>query len=174
MAKIDDIYKEVDDFGLISSSEAAELGMSRAEIVQQAKRGKLVRVARGVYRMPVWPFQPEAPYAIAVKSAGAGAFLYGESVVALLNLAPTDPTKMWLGSPRRCRRNLGPGVTVRRVVNVTPVYLEGVACQPLPEAILAASLTMGVQWALGAAKEALTQGRILQYEFEQMEVELAR
>ena len=48
MAKIDDIYEGVDDFGLITSSEAAKLGMSNAELVQQAKAGKLVRVARGV------------------------------------------------------------------------------------------------------------------------------
>ena len=71
MAKIDDIYEAVDDFGLITSAEAAELGMSRAEMVQQEKLGKLVRVARGVYRMPIWPSQPQAPYAIAVKAAGA-------------------------------------------------------------------------------------------------------
>ena len=47
MAKIDDIYEAVDDFGLITSAEAAELGMSGAEMVQQEKLGKLVRVARG-------------------------------------------------------------------------------------------------------------------------------
>ncbi len=112
MAKIDDIYEAVDDFGLITSAEAAELGMSRAEMVQQEKLGKLVRVARGVYRMPIWPSQPQAPYAIAVKAAGEEAFLCGESVVALLGLVPTDPTRMRLASPRRCRRNLGPGVTL--------------------------------------------------------------
>ena len=58
MTKIDDIYEAVDDFGLITSAEAAELGMSRAEMVQQERLGKLVRVARGVYRMPIWPSQP--------------------------------------------------------------------------------------------------------------------
>ena len=35
MAKIDLIYEAVDDFGLITSAEAADLGMSRAEMVQQ-------------------------------------------------------------------------------------------------------------------------------------------
>lgn len=61
MAKIDDIYEAVDDFGLITSAEAAELGMSRAEMVQQEKLGKLVRVARGVY--------PHAHLAIAAAGA---------------------------------------------------------------------------------------------------------
>ena len=120
MAKIDDIYKAVDDFGLITSAEAAKLGMSRAEMIRQEKLGKLVCVARGVYRMPIWPSQPQAPYAIAVKAAGEGAFLCGESVVTLLGLAPTDPTKMRLASPRRCRRNLGPGVTLERMDGTAP------------------------------------------------------
>ena len=39
MAKIEDMYEAVDDFGLITSAEAAELGMPRAEMVQQEKLG---------------------------------------------------------------------------------------------------------------------------------------
>ena len=67
MTITDKIYEAVDDFGLITSAEAQEIGVSNAELVQQERRGKLVRVARGVYRMPVWPYQEAAPYAIAVK-----------------------------------------------------------------------------------------------------------
>ena len=53
MTIIDDIYGDVDDFGLITSSEAKELGVPNTELVQQARRGKLVRVGRGVYRVAV-------------------------------------------------------------------------------------------------------------------------
>lgn len=162
MAKIDNIYNAVDDFGLITSAEAAELGMSGAELVQQADRGKLIRVGRGVYRMPVWPFQKEAPYAIAVRSAGEGAFLYGESVVALLELAPTDPSKMWVGVPKRTRRDLGSGVKLVQAKNVNPVWLEGVPCQPVAEAIEYAVVTMGWDRAMQAAEEAFRQGYIFE------------
>ena len=51
MAKIDGIYNEVDDFGLITSAEARELGVSNAELVQQAHRRKLQRMSRSVYRV---------------------------------------------------------------------------------------------------------------------------
>ena len=98
MAIIDDIYANVDDFGLITSAEAKGLGVSNAELAQQARRGKLVRVARGVYRMPIWPYQEAAPYAIAVKAAGQRSYLFGESVVALLGLAPTNPSAMYAKS----------------------------------------------------------------------------
>lgn len=173
MAKIDDIYDAVDDFGLITSAEAAEVGMSKAETVQQERLGKLVRVARGVYRVPVWPSQPQAPYAIAVKAAGKDAFLYGESVVALLGLAPTDPSKIWLASPKRCRRDLGPGVVVKRVNGAVPVLLEGIACQPVSDAIVAAAQTMGAERAAGAARSALAQGFVTCVDADRIEKELA-
>ena len=51
MAIIDKIYDAVDDFGMITSAEARKLGLSSTELVQQSRRGKLVRVARGVYRI---------------------------------------------------------------------------------------------------------------------------
>lgn len=173
MAKIDLIYEAVDDFGLITSAEAADLGMSRAEMVQQEKLGKLVRVARGVYRMPIWPSQPQAPYAIAVKAAGEDAFLYGESVVALLGLAPTDPAKIRLASPKRCRRDLGPGVTMKHVTRTRPVHLEGIACQPIPDAIEAAVQTMGPLRAVNALRKALEEGYITQDEANRVEKELS-
>ena len=168
MAKIHDIYQAVDDFGLITSAEARQLGMSNAELVQQAHMGKLERVAQGVYRMPVWPFQEQAPYAIVVKAAGEGAFLYGESVVALLKLAPTNPAKMWVASPRRVRRRIGEGVRLVHAVGVQPVYFDGVACQPLCEAIISAAATMGTARAIEAAQAAQIQGFITADEFEQL------
>ncbi|NLH91168.1 MAG: type IV toxin-antitoxin system AbiEi family antitoxin domain-containing protein [Atopobium sp.] len=57
MAKIDDIYSAADDYGLVTSTDARALGVCDAEVVQYAARGRLERVARGVYRVPVWPYQ---------------------------------------------------------------------------------------------------------------------
>jgi predicted transcriptional regulator of viral defense system len=172
MAKIDDIYDSVDDFGLVTSAEAAELGMSNAELVQQARMGRLVRVARGVYRMPVWPSQPAAPYAVAVRAAGEGACLYGESVAALLGLAPTDPAKIWVAVPRRTRRDLGRGVRLVLAPGIEPVWYEGVACQPVAGALVAAATTMGRPRALEAAREALRLGYVAAAEADRIEREL--
>ena len=173
MAKIDEIYAAVDDFGLITSAEAAELGMSNAEMVQQAAMGKLERVGRGVYRMPVWPFQKGAPYAIAVKSAGDGAFLYGESVIALLELAPTDPAKMWVAVPKRIRRNLGAGTKLVKAAGIPPTWIEGIPCQPVAEAIASAIGTIGPQRARQAAREALRLGYIDDSDMAEIEARCA-
>lgn len=175
MAIIDKIYDAVDDFGMITSAEARELGLSSTELVQQARRGKLVRVARGVYRMPVWPQQEAAPYALAVKAAGTSARLSGESVVALLKLAPTDPSRVHVSAPGRNRRNLGKGVRVTPCAADAPVaYYEGVACQPAADAIRQAARTMGPSRAADAAREALRQGYLTKTEAEDLLEELKR
>ncbi len=173
MAKIDKVYEAVDDYGLVTSVEASCLGMTKAEVVQQARKGKLVRVARGVYRVPVWPSQPEAPYAIAVKAVGEDAFLYGESVIALLGLAPTDPSKMWVATPRRCRRNLGADFRVVHVDDSESTWIEGISCQPVAAAISAASRTMGKQRAREAMCNALKRSLITPDEASALEKELA-
>jgi predicted transcriptional regulator of viral defense system len=129
MAKIDDIYEAADDYGLVTSTDARALGICDAEVVQYAARGRLERVARGVYRVPVWPYQELAPYAVAVRAAGECAYLFGESVVALLGLSPTDPRFIWVATARRTRRNLGDGVRLvwrRRPDRVT--WYEGIPC----------------------------------------------
>lgn len=173
MAIIDRIYENVDDFGLITPTEARALGLSGGELVQQARRGKLVRVGRGVYRMPIWPYQDAAPYAIAVKAAGEGAYLYGESVVALLGLAPTDPRRIWVASPNRIRRSLGEGVMIvwRRQPEPTTRY-EGIPCQRAANAITSALPAIGMQRALQAAEAAHAGGYVSAVELESIEKEL--
>lgn len=161
MAKIDDIYDAVDDYGLITSLEARNLGVSNSELVQYATRNKLVRMARGVYRVPVWPYQEHAPYAIAVKAAGPSAYLYGESVVALLALGPTDPRVIWVASPKRIRRHLGGGI--RLVTCSSPhktVLYEGIPCLNAGEALVVALPTMGANRTMKAGIAAERLGYI--------------
>lgn len=169
MAIIDKIYEAVDDFGLITSEEAKRLGVSNVELVQQARRGKLVRVARGVYRMPIWPWQEGSPYAIAVKAAGEGARLSGESVVALLGLAPTRPSVISISSPRRVRRTLGEGVAVSACREDAPtVFYDGIPSQPAYDAIKDASAAIGPSRVKEAAEAARRRGYITRLEAESL------
>lgn len=172
MTKLDDIYDAVDDFGLITSAEAKDLGVSNAELVQLARRGGLVRVGRGVYRMPVWPYQESAPYAIAVKSVGRDAYLYGESVLALLGLAPTDPVHIWAASPSRVRKSLGNIRVADRQPPGNLATYDGVVSQPVKDAIMAAAVTMGNLRASQAAREAERRGYISHDDAQQIERKL--
>ncbi len=173
VAKTDDIYEAVDDFGLITSAEAKALGVSNAELVQLARRGKLERVARGVYRMPVWPYQEAAPYALAVKTVGADAYLYGESVAALLNLIPTDPSRITVATPARVRKTLIGNIRIiSRKSDDNVVRYEGVPSQFVGDALVSASKSIGSDRAMQAANGALNLGYITGQEFGVIEKEL--
>lgn len=187
MTKATRIYDAVDGFGLITSARAAELGMSNAELVQQAHMGRFTRVARGVYRVSVWPPQPEAPYAIAVKAVGDEALLYGESVVALLDLVPTDTSAIWVATPKRVRRTIDisteiirsseaapASVKIIRSREIDPVSIKGIPCQPIADAIISASTTMGINRAREALVEAVHRGYITRVERADTERGFAR
>ncbi|MDD7368618.1 MAG: hypothetical protein SOW20_06255 [Berryella intestinalis] len=187
MTKATRIYDAVDGFGLITSAQAAELGMSNAELVQQARMGRFTRVARGVYRISAWPPQPEAPYAIAVKAVGDEALLYGESVVALLDLAPTDTSEIWVATPKRVRRTIDisaeiilsgetapASVKIIRSREIDPVPIKGIPCQPIADAIISASATMGINRAREALVEAMHRGYITRVERADTERGFAR
>lgn len=174
MGRIDNIYENVDDFGLITSAEARGLGFSNSDLVQFARRGKLERVARGVYRTPVWPYQEEGAYAVAVKAAGEGSFLYGESVVALLGLGVTDPRKLWIGVARRTRRCLGKYVTLVVDESVTPACYCGVPAQPLSDALVTARESMGPSRAMAAANEARRLGYLTAEDHDRVAKEMRK
>ena len=74
-------------------------------------------------------------YAWAVMSVGPGALLYGESVIAMLNLAPTNPTRMFAATPRRTRRKLPNSIKVEwlRGIKPTATY-NGIPCQSAQDA----------------------------------------
>lgn len=161
MSKIDGIYEAADDYGLVTAAQCRELGVPGAELVQLAARGRLERVARGVYRIPSWPYQEALPYAVAAKAAGEGAYLFGESVVALLGLAPTSPRLLWVASERRIRRDLGPGIRlVRRARRDETALYDGILCQAAADAVASAAETMGPGRAAEAAAEAERRGYI--------------
>lgn len=112
----------------------------------RAVRGARQARARGVYRVPVWPYRKQAPYAIPVRATGEGAYLYGESVVALLGLSPTDPRAIRVAAPRRTRRSLGEGV--RLVWRRSPVRVtlhEGISFQEATGAIRGSGDDPGVR-----------------------------
>lgn len=56
--------------------------------MQYAKRGRVEKVGHGLYRLAKWVPGSNGPYAWAVAAVGPDAVLCGESVIAMLELAP--------------------------------------------------------------------------------------
>ena len=95
------------NFGLVSFAEAKGIGVSIRELSRWTKKGRLEKIARGVYRISRFPFSEFDPYATAVATVGPDAFIFGESVLAMLHLVPTNPTSISVASPKRVRKAVG-------------------------------------------------------------------
>ena len=156
------IFEEaIENHGLVTTSMARRMGIVPRTLVDLAYRGRLTRIGQGVYQLVQYAPDGRDPYAQAVALVGDGAFLYGESVIAMLGLAPTDPDRIYVATAKRIRRNLGDGIVVRRVgPECRPVAIEGVPCQKLVDAIRCARETMPVERLRAACAEAVRTGRI--------------
>lgn len=116
MTKFDDLYEvAVDSYGLITSSEAKELGVKPVEMKRYAGTGRLERRGRGVYRLVRWVPTLYDGFAEAVALVGPDAYSHGDAVLALLELAMANPRTVAVASPRRVRRALSGWATLCQV-----------------------------------------------------------
>lgn len=171
MTLYDRIYEiAADNFGLVTSAEAKELGASDKELSRLASSGKLERLGRGVYRIKHHVPEPLDQYAEAVALVGDGSYLFGETVIAMLGLAPTNPTRMTVATPKRVRRNLPPWLkTLRRDDAHDMTMYEGVPSQTVYGAIASCRETMMEDRLLDAVVNAREQGYLTRSEADELE-----
>ena len=137
MAAYDDIYEvAADHHGLITSAQARELGISDKEMSRLASDGRLTRLGYGVYRIKHHVPEQNDPYAVSVTLVGADAYLYGESVLAMHDLCPTDPRYVYVATSRRVRKNLSDDLVVVKTEEVWDVTVyDSIPSQTVAAAI---------------------------------------
>ena len=91
--KYRDLVHEIalDNHGYVTTRAAVEAGVPAVELPKLAARGGMENVAYGLYRVSTVPRSEIDQFAEALLRAGEGAYLYGESVLALLGLADVTP-----------------------------------------------------------------------------------
>ncbi len=170
------IYDEaIGNYGLITVAEAKALGITNATLVKLASRGRLERIAYGVYRVEQYVPNSEGldPYACAVKKVGEEAFLWGPSVLALHHLCPTNPSRIYVATPRRYRRKATNGLVVKDGVGEASVdNYEGIRTQPVAEAILSSQHIIMLNRLLDATRIACERGLVDKERKEQIIKEL--
>lgn len=174
MSYYDDIYDvAVDNHYLFTTADAAEAGIPGIELVKLARRGRLESLSNGVYRLARYVPAESDPYAVAVARAGEGAYLYGESVIALLHLAPTNPDRIFVAVTRRVRKALPPEIRLVRVPagERTTVY-EGVRSQRVARAIAACADSVMPERLELAARRGRAEGYITASEEDELGREL--
>ncbi len=174
MSYYDDIYEfAVDNHYLITTDDATSLGIPPVELAKLAYRGKLENLSRGLYRLSRWVPSESYPYAEAVARVGDGAYLCGESVIALLGLAPTNPAYMLVATPKRTRRTLPASIRLKRARSddATTVY-EGVPSQHIKRAIPEAASSMHGDRLEEAARRANEKGYLLASDYQELKEEM--
>lgn len=168
-------YREIvrgialDHYGYVTTKEAAEAGVPAGELPKLAARGGLENVTYGLYRVPDIPPTAYDQFAEALLRAGEGAYLHGESVLALFGLADVNPRQIKVSVRRRARPKLPPFVELthaKEVVRTT--FYEGLASQPVADAILECCGRVETERLLDAAKQARREGLLTTTEWRRV------
>lgn len=156
-----------DNYGIVTSAQAKQAGISDKEMSAIASRGRIRRLGRGVYKIVDYIPTENDSYAEAVALVGPGSYLFGESVLAMLHLAPTNPTRIFVATPKRVRRNLPAHIRVEPAPpGVVPTLYEGISAEPVAEAIHSCQGRLMPDRLRGAAEEARRQGYLTEEEVE--------
>lgn len=169
--KYREIVREIalDHYGYVTTKEAAEAGVPAVELPKLAARGGLENVAYGLYRVPDVPPTAYDQFAEALLRAGEGAYLHGESVLALFGLADVNPRQVKVAVRRRARPTLPPFVELTQVKGeARTTFYEGLQAQLVADAILECRGRIETARLLDAAKQARGEGLLTTAEWQQV------
>ena len=168
MSYYDDIYElAVDNHGLITTEMAREVGIPAVELAKLAHRGRLENVSRGLYRLARFVPTENDSYAEAVARLGSDAYLFGESVIAMLGLTPTNPSYICVATPHRTRRKLPAYIRTKKPGEGDEVTsYDGIPSQDVAMAVRSAKATMMDERLRDAAEEARRQGYLRHDDYE--------
>lgn len=162
--------------GLVSTEDAAGMGVPAVELRKLAARGALERVGHGLYRVLSAPVTNMDQYAWAVRAVGPSAYLMQDSVLALHDLALVNPARIMVGTPNRIWRDLPPVIrATRRLLPSTSLTVrEGIAQTTVAQAILDCSETIMAERLRVAITDAGRQGLLTSQEQRTLRARLTR
>lgn len=159
------------EYGYVTTKDAAAAGVPAVELRKLAARGALVHVAYGIYRVPDAPGSPFDQFAEALLRAGDGAYLRGDSVLALFGLADVNPRKIRVVARKRTR------ATMPAVMDVTApprgeapmlTRYEGLLAMRVADAILDCRGRIEPGRLLEAARDARREGLVTRAEYAKL------
>lgn len=165
------IVREIalDHYGYVTTREATAAGVPAIELPKLAARGGLENVAYGLYRVPDVTPTAYDQFAEALLRVGEGAYLHGESVLALLGLADVNPRRIKVAVRRRARPTLPPFIELTHVKgDVRTTFYEGLASQSVADAVLECRGHIETKHLLDAVKQARKEGLLTTTEWQRV------
>ncbi len=151
--------------GLVTAAQARALGIADSVLARLTQRGKLERVARGVYRIPYFPADRLSQYREAVLWAHAShgperVALSHETALGVYGLSDVNPSRVHLTVPKhaRLRRRKPKWIVIHRG-DLPPSDVtthEGLPVTTVAKSVLD---VMDVTGRLGLARQAIKDAR---------------
>jgi predicted transcriptional regulator of viral defense system len=150
---------------LVTANQARALGIKDSVLARLTQRGKLERVARGVYRIPYFPAEPLSQYREAVMWARAShgpeqLALSHETALSVYGISDVNPARIHLTVPKRARlRREKPKWIVIHRGDLSPGDVtrhEGLPVTTVAKSVLDLMETTG---RLGLARQAIKDAR---------------
>ena len=160
MGKYQDIVERaIDNYGIVTSAEATAMGVALKDICEWVSNGRLEKVGRGVYRLSQFPMNELCHYAEAVALVGKGSWIWGESVLAMHDLALVNPLYTFVATTKRVRRNLPKWIKVVKVdSDADRDSFDGIPCQNIASVFIEAKGRIMFERLVQAVKEARNRG----------------
>lgn len=169
--KYRDIVLEIalDHYGYVATRDAVEAGIPAGELPKLAARGGLEHVAYGLYRVSDVPPTRYDQFAEALLRVGEGAYLHGESVLALFGLADVNPRQIKVAVRRRARPKLPAFVELTQVRgDVRTTFYEGLESQSVADALLECHGRIETERLVDATQQARAEGLLTTTEWQQV------
>ena len=140
MSKFDEISElAIDNYGIVTAAEAVRIGVALKDVHEWIHSGRLEKVGRGVFRLRNYPYNEYCHYAEAVALVGDGAWICGDSVLAMHNLALVNPLRTYVATTKRVRRTLPEWIEVVKKNGVADKDdFNGIPCQNLASVLIEA------------------------------------
>ena len=164
-----EIVREIalDNYGFVTTKAAVEAGVPAIELPKLTARGGMENVAYGLYRVLNVPPTAVDQFAEAVFRVGDGAYLHGESVLALLGIADVNPKTVKVAIARRARPKLPSYIELVPVRDEARTTLyEGLKAQRVADAILECREQIETGRLFEAAQQARAEGYLTTSEWE--------
>src|SRR5579864_1720861 len=170
--------------GLVTAAQARALGITDSILARLSQRGKLERVARGVYRIPYFPADHLSQYREAVLWARAShgpeqVALSHETALGVYGISDVNPARVHLTVPKqaRLRRQKPKWITIHRgdLASSDVTTHEGLPVTTVAKSVMDVMETTGrLGLARQALKDARKEGYISAAELQQLNRQLGR
>ena len=140
MSKFDEISElAIENYGIVTAAEAVKIGVALKDVYEWIHSGRLEKAGRGVFRLRNYPYSEYCHYAEAVALVGKGAWICGDSVLAMHNLALVNPLRICVATTRRVRRTLPEWIeVVKKSGDEDKDDFNGIPCQNLASVLIEA------------------------------------